>query len=316
MQGMSEAIGMPARRAFWLAVVLALLSAAAILVMPVPAAISALVSAAIAWGVRRGQRWAAITGLFVSAVGIANALTWAQISASSIVPILFSLLCAVLFLMAALDLRASAARTGRWAWLAVACGYGLFELCFTGYIMNSGSMERTLLRSDAVLVDRVTLLGRAPRRDELVVFHYPIDQKEIYLKRVAGIPGDRLKFVNKQLVRNGRPLQEPFAKHVSTYVDAYRDNFPSSDAALFPAGSEMLRSSVRDGELVVPPGKYFVLGDNRDDSLDSRYWGFVSPGEIVGRPVLIYSSYNLETGSAQALGTAFNTRWNRLLRTP
>jgi signal peptidase I len=90
---------------------------------------------------------------------------------------------------------------------------------------------------------------------------------EVFTKRIVGVPGDRLRIVNKQLYRNGAAAAEPYAKHATSYVDAFRDNFPSSTnmPRLAPVATAMLRDNVQAGEVVVPPGKYFVLGDNRDE---------------------------------------------------
>jgi signal peptidase I len=100
---------------------------------------------------------------------------------------------------------------------------------------------------------------------------------------------------DKRLYRNGVEVREPYVQHITSLIDAYRDNFPGGrDPGWHGPGSEaaaeMIAHHVRDGELVVPEGKYFVLGDNRDDSLDSRYWGFIRRSDIVGRPILIYGS--------------------------
>jgi signal peptidase I len=120
----------------------------------------------------------------------------------------------------------------------------------------------------------------------------------------------------KIVYRNGAALEEPYAVHKTDYVDSYRDNFPSEPNSPFGgAGQEMLKQHVVKGELVVPEGKYFVMGDNRDVSLDSRYWGFVGSGDLIGKPLLIYGS---EDQSAEPLnGRATRSRrvrWGRFFK--
>jgi signal peptidase I len=323
---MDSQLGTAARRGSWLAVALAVFSLAAMLMAPLPGALQAALWLAVAWGIRRRQWWAALTGGVVSVAGVAVVVLravagGAGAAAPAVVPAvviwgLFGVACGYFFLRAALELRVTGKGAAKWPWVALVCGYGLCWLCFDAYFMPSASMEKTLLRNESVLVERVAFrLGRLPRRDELVVFRYPVDPKEVFVKRVAGIPGDRLRLVNKQLFRNGTAVVEPYAIHATSYVDAYRDNFPAEPNTPLPAPAmEMLRANVRSGEVIVPAGKYFVMGDNRDDSADSRYWGFVSANEIMGRPVLIYASYDLESGGTKGMATAFNTRWRRLLR--
>jgi signal peptidase I len=180
-------------------------------------------------------------------------------------------------------------------------------VCFPLFVMPSASMEKTLLVGDHLIVDRIsTLLGRRPKRGDVIAFRYPPNPREDYVKRIVGIPGDRLRFRDKHLYRNGAELQEPYAQYITSYVDAYRDNFPNGGnrAIGFPEmerAAEMIEHHVRDGELVVPEGKYFVLGDNRDDSLDSRYWGFIQRSDMIGRPILIYGSPD-----ASRIGKAVN----------
>ena len=238
--------------------------------------------------------------------------------ASFVITALFSLMCAYVFVRAAIELKNSEAVSNvAWPWLGMLAGAMLFGICFTGYSMSSTSMKNTLLTGDCLLVNRAGIhLGRLPERDELLAFRYPMNHQEIYIKRVAGIPGDRLRIVDKQLYRNGTGIVAPYITHTTSYIDSYRDNFPSEPETRLPAPAlAMLHDNVRDGEVVVPPGKYFVLGDNRDDSADSRYWGFVSMDEIVGKPILIYGSNDLESGSgAKGIASIFNTRWDRLLK--
>ncbi len=132
---------------------------------------------------------------------------------------------------------------------------------------------------------------------DIVALRYPIDESQTFLKRVIGMPGDRIRIVNKQLILNGAPPQEPYAIHKTDYVDSYRDNFPSQPTFHLngkedASARKMLAENVVNGEVVVPEGTYFVLGDNRDNSLDSRFWGFVPRENIVGKPYLVYWSYD------------------------
>ena len=174
------------------------------------------------------------------------------------------------------------------------------------FVIPSASMEDSLLVGDHVLVDKLvfsphgaaglTLPYREVRRGDIIVFRYPLDIREDYVKRAIGIPGDHIRFVSQQLILNGKPVKEPYVKHVASYPNAYRDNFPvSPDPGLRPRALEMLENHVVDGELVVPPGYVFAMGDNRDDSDDSRYWGLVPRENIVGTPTIIYWSYEAST---------------------
>ncbi len=162
------------------------------------------------------------------------------------------------------------------------------------------------------------------KRGDIIVFRYPVDIRQTFVKRVVGIPGDRIKIVNKQVHLNGKPLNEPYKYHKTEYIDSYRDNFPGEpNTRLSESGTEMLTKHVVNGEVVVPPGAYFALGDNRDSSLDSRYWGFVPRENIIGKPVIIYWSYDAPTerlasptiGFDHLLDLAQNfftkTRWRR-----
>jgi signal peptidase I len=158
------------------------------------------------------------------------------------------------------------------------------------------------------------------------VFHYPIDRTNTFVKRVIGVPGDRIRMVAKVVYRNGSKVNEPYVIHQFPEQDSMRDDVPGPagrteptylDAALQEAGDDMLLHHVVNGEVVVPAGKYFVLGDNRDNSLDSRYWGFVGEADLIGKPVLIYDS--VETTDTQFKGntplfSVPHVRWNRLFK--
>ena len=175
------------------------------------------------------------------------------------------------------------------------------------FVIPSASMEDTLLIGDHVLVDKLTytpdgavskhlLPYREVRRGDIIVFRYPLDIKEDYVKRAIGLPGDRIRLVDKQLILNGRPVKEPYVVHKTGYIDSYRDNFPSApNSPLYPSAMDMLENHVVNGEVVVPPGHFFAMGDNRDNSSDSRYWGFVPRENIVGTPLIIYWSFEAPT---------------------
>jgi signal peptidase I len=150
------------------------------------------------------------------------------------------------------------------------------------------------------------------------------------VKRVIGLPGDRIHLVNKRVYRNGEPLDEPQVLHKSGDVEDFRDNFPNfSYGAGYPEWMQELPQYVNQGEIVVPPDQYFAMGDNRDLSADSRYWGFVPRANIVGRPLLLYWSVESSSEDYQDRGPGNSvistlsmllhfpqkTRWARMLHT-
>lgn len=181
----------------------------------------------------------------------------------------------------------------------------LFILTFIAqpYRIPSGSMEPTLRIGDFLLANKAAysphswLGGILPpaevHRGDLVVFHFPIDPTRHLVKRVIAVPGDRIRLRAGRVILNGAPLDEPYAYYTPSRVNAFRDDFPNlrdADPNVDPHWWIELRRSVADNEVTVPPGSYFVLGDNRNDSEDSRYWGFVPRRLIVGRPMFVYFS--------------------------
>jgi signal peptidase I len=114
---------------------------------------------------------------------------------------------------------------------------------------------------------------------------------------VVALPGDRLRLIGKRVYVNGALVDEPYVQHITTLRDSYRDDFPRIDAPGYGVEAKWWKEMpklVEDHQLIIPEGNYFVLGDNRDDSQDSRYWGFVPRENIIGRPLVIYwSSRNL-----------------------
>jgi signal peptidase I len=181
----------------------------------------------------------------------------------------------------------------------------LFVITFVvqAFQIPSGSMERTLLIGDYVLVDKVHLARggagssvmpyREIRRGDIIVFHYPVDPSEHFVKRAIGLPGDRVRLREGVVFINGQPLREDYVIHTVRSFDYYRDNFPTdmdTTGNINAAWHSVLERNVQQGELVVPNDKYFVMGDNRDQSSDSRYWGFVPRSAVVGQPLIVYLS--------------------------
>jgi signal peptidase I len=211
----------------------------------------------------------------------------------------------------------------------------------------SQSMERTLLVGDHLLVNKFIFGGRGAwydkilpyrelQRGDIIVFKYPFQDHQHFVKRVIGLPGDHLKMVDQQVYVNGRPLDEPYTVHdpTSGYGDPLNYNFPPAGSQMYlsslvPEWAHDIRKHIQGDELVVPAGKYFAMGDNRDHSSDSRYWGFVDRDAIMGRPFLIY--WSVDATSADYGNTTFGerilgifdtlihlparTRWNRMLHT-
>ena len=190
------------------------------------------------------------------------------------------------------------------------------------FVIPTGSMEDTLLIGDHLLVDKLAYAPPGPlskavlpytqvKRGDVIVFRYPVDITQTFVKRCIGVPGDRIHLVNKQLYLNGHAANEPYVYHKTEYIDSYRDNFPSEpNAHLLGSAPDMLANHVQNGDVVVPPGYYFAMGDNRDSSLDSRYWGFVPRENIIGKPLVIYWSYDAST---EALADPAILNWSHIL---
>lgn len=228
---------------------------------------------------------------------------------------------------------------------------GLFILTFVAqnFVIPSGSMENTLLVGDHLVVDRVTLAPptkwmplvhyREPQRGDIVVFIKPgeLDTEGkptilFLVKRLVGVPGDHIHMHNGVVIINGVAKDQPHAKPTTpeNYRD-YIDDFPSVPMTIDLGATERwavdMPNHMVDGDLVVPPGKFFMMGDNRHDSLDSRFWGFVPRENIIGRPLFNYWSFITpehqfdETGIGSNIGWMAHvalhfftdTRWSRTL---
>ncbi len=157
----------------------------------------------------------------------------------------------------------------------------------------SGSMLETLQIGDHLLVNKfiygikipftdITIIPVSePQFQDIIVFEFPEDPSKDFIKRLIGLPGDRIAILNKQVFRNGKLLEEPYIQHTDNQIIPQRDNMPA---------------------IVVPKGKYFVLGDNRDESYDSRFWGLVDGKKIKGKALILYWSWE----------NFSNIRWKRI----
>ncbi len=163
----------------------------------------------------------------------------------------------------------------------------------------SSSMEPTLLVGDFLLMNKQIAGGfllppATIQRGDIVVFHDPVDDPNVHLvKRVIAIPGDRIHLRDGIVYRNGEPLKESYAIYRQAAANGFRDDFPdlqAMDTLVNPNWWIHLRNNVHNGEVTVPPASYFVMGDNRNRSDDSRYWGFVPAATIVGKPLMVYFS--------------------------
>jgi signal peptidase I len=193
-----------------------------------------------------------------------------------------------------------------WAVTIILLLFGTTNLV-QAFVIPTGSMEDTLLVGDHLLVDKLSYAPSGPfskhvlpytevKRGDIIVFRYPVDIQQTFVKRCIGVPGDRIRLVDKQLILNGHAVQEPYVYHKTHYIDSYRDNFPSEpNVRMAESANDMLLNHVTNGDVVVPSGYYFAMGDNRDSSLDSRYWGFVPRDNIIGKPLIIYWSYDAST---------------------
>jgi signal peptidase I len=228
--------------------------------------------------------------------------------------------------------------------LAITIVIAVFVIAFIvqAFQIPSPSMEKTLLVGDYLLVDKAhdghsafwrwLMPYQSVRRQDIIVFRYPLDPRQHFVKRVVAVPGDRVRLRDKHVYVNGVPQDDTYATFHWEQRDGFRDNFPDGNLMVLGMSSPwylQIRKLLDEGELIVPEGSFFVLGDNRDDSSDSRYWGFVPAENIVGRPLVIYWSV-LRSASAAAgsppsdklsslaydvTHMLHDVRWHRMLRT-
>lgn len=203
---------------------------------------------------------------------------------------------------------------------------GLFIVTFNfqAFEIPSRSMENTLLIGDHLFVDRTTaapptnaVKAVLPYSDikhgDIIVFISPVQPGLHVVKRVIGIPGDRIHLKNGVVYRNGERLNEPYMYPLKDYIP-YRDEFPAlgadqSATPVNPVWAVTMPQHIEDGDLVVPPGMVFGMGDHRDLSLDSRYWGFIPRENIIGRPMFIYWSFKTPEDQYAATSIPDRIKW-------
>ncbi|HTW24788.1 MAG TPA: signal peptidase I [Candidatus Baltobacteraceae bacterium] len=232
-----------------------------------------------------------------------------------------------------------------WFWVIVA--FLIIEGALVqARVIPSGSMEPTVLIGDHLIVSRIGFdagipftqyhvpLWREPKRQEIMVFRAPLEDQGFpdFIKRVIGVPGDHIKIVQGTVFVNGVALKEPYTQHAVDYEDLPQENYPARAGELpfvdRPEWAAELAQDTVNGELVVPKDEYFMMGDNRDDSNDSRFWGFVPREDFIGTPLIIYMSIKApeEVWNPGHLGERFETyflaivhpstiRWRRLFHT-
>ncbi|HEU5351998.1 MAG TPA: signal peptidase I [Terracidiphilus sp.] len=212
---------------------------------------------------------------------------------------------------------------------------GLYILTFIAqnFVIPSGSMEKTLLVGDHLVVDRITLAPpakwmplmyyREPKRNDIVVFIKPVPDPDaegnpqyLYLvKRLIGVPGDHIHLHNGIVYVNGVAQVQPHAQpttpeNYTEFLDEFPEQAPPDNPQVPDSWSKVeFPKDVVDGNLVVPPGMYFMMGDNRHNSLDSRYWGFMPRANVVGRPLFNYWSFKSTEAQYEQTGFANGVRW-------
>jgi signal peptidase I len=224
--------------------------------------------------------------------------------------------------------------TWLWEWAKVFPAAVLLFLLLRSFLIEaykipSGSMEHTLLVGDFLLVNKlvygaeIPFTGkrlpalRAPQRGDVIVFEWPVDPSKNFVKRLVGLPGDTLAMRDGVLLRNRVAQNEQYIMRTEPNVDPVNDEFRwqkgyvvNTAAAAGPPGDGAYRPSRNNwGPLVVPPKHLFVLGDNRDNSLDSRYWGFVPDSLLRGTPLMVY--YSFTPDSTRSLAWLTQIRWSR-----
>lgn len=195
------------------------------------------------------------------------------------------------------------------------------------YRIPSGSMEKTLLIGDFLLVNKQVYAPggawhwlmpyREPKRGDIIVFHNPLDANDHLVKRTIGLPNERLRLRGGRVLVNDRPLDEPYTYYIPSRPDHFRDNFPTlhdADPEIDAQWWMQMRTLIFDGDLVIPQGDFFMMGDNRNNSRDSRYWGFMPRDFAEGTPMLVY--FSVPAPKEQQKGIQGIARWRHMFTVP
>ncbi len=292
-----------------------------VLLGPIIALPIAIIPLCAGIGILRQRVWSAYgfaTILFAQLLLLPIILLRHGYSISHAIQMFFSvfiyLLLGILFLFAGRSMAASGAVRGRaFPWIVVAA-LSIAPFFFVQTFKIPGAaMEPTLLPGDSILA--TTFPPHPPERGKLLFFLSPQDRNLVLIKRVIAVPGDHIRISRKVVILNGTALDEKYVMRKSGEEYPYMDELPNDSSLEGCAeGHEMLSQHVVNGDIVVPAGEYFVLGDNRENSLDSRCWGFVGSGDVIGKPLMIYDSVNQTEDEAwsQNLHWVWQTRWSRL----
>lgn len=195
----------------------------------------------------------------------------------------------------------------------------LRSFLFEPFRIPSGSLEPTLMIGDFILLNkydygvRLPILHTkifstgAPKRGDVVVFHWPPNPSYYFIKRVIGLPGDRISYIDKTLYVNGQKISQDFIQQTMAADDSGDWQASEKQENLLDIKHKIYLNPEKTArnyyDIVVPQGMYFMMGDNRDESADSRYWGFVPEKNLVGKAVVIWMSWD---------GSNYGIRWNRL----
>ncbi len=316
-----ESLPGAARWGFAAALILAAFYLVGVFWSPVMLIAPAVIFLAAAIGLRRGDAWSAHgSALFLVAMACGRT-AWPETPRAVTLAVLsIAAAFAAILVWAGRSLAGRKPARRKPLWIALAILTLLFSLTVRSFVVPTGAMKDTILPGDCVFVRG---WGAAPSRGDIIALRNPANPREVFVKRVVAAGGDRLRIRNKKLIVNGVAQDEPYVRIATPYIDDFRDNFPGEPNAPLPNGwGREIATHVMAGDLVVPPGKFFVLGDNRDVSLDSRYWGFVDRAGIIGRPVLIYFSADIPADAfsnpreppAPILLTPGRIRWRRMFK--
>ena len=213
-----------------------------------------------------------------------------------------------------------------WAFIVI-CAVTLWFFVYTfgvaAFKIPSGSMQNTLLVGDFLFVNKAVYGAEVPlvhvrlpafahpKRGEVIIFEYPLDPQKDYVKRLIGLPGDTVEMRDGTVYIDGKAHEERYVVHSDPTSDPGGEEFAWQRPFLVRAAEASVHPSRNNwGPLVVPKDKYFVLGDNRDNSSDSRYWGFVPDSLVRGRPMFVYYSY--EPDPTRSAPWLTRIRWDRI----